>query len=159
MSKSINFASDQMASSMGGGLKAIIAEVYRFLIGVLKAVPTILEGSRLDVLMLPLRIVLGVLAHEFLYNNPTINGALLAARILHMIALRVGSLLPKWIRHFLIHAPSAVPFVFTPDLLRLGLLVLLLKFLTQGLLDISSYLLVAAAHDNEIIKISAHLTT
>jgi hypothetical protein len=106
-SKSINFASDHRASSMGGSLKAIVAEVYRFLIGVLKAVPAVAEGSRLDVLMLPLGIVLGVLA-------------------------------------------GALP---------LSLLVLLLKFLTQGLLDISSYLLVAAAHDNEIIKVAAHLTT
>jgi hypothetical protein len=106
-SKSINLASDHNASIIGGSLKAVVAQVYGFLIGVLCAVPSIAEGSRLDVLMLPLGIVLGVLA-------------------------------------------GALP---------LSLLVLLLKFLTQGLLDISSYLLVAAAYDNEIIKISAHLTT
>jgi hypothetical protein len=60
---------DQAASSMKAGLKAIIAEVYRFLIGVLKAVPTILEGSRLDVLVLPVWIVLGILAGAFLFLN------------------------------------------------------------------------------------------
>jgi hypothetical protein len=60
---------DQAASSMRAGLKAIVAEVYRFLIGVLKAVPTIIEGSRLDVLVLPVWIVLGILAGTLLFLN------------------------------------------------------------------------------------------
>jgi hypothetical protein len=106
-SRITTFIIDQAASSMRAGLKAIVAEVYRFLIGVLRAVPPVSEGSRLDVLVLPLWVVLGILA---------------------------GTLL-------------------------LGLLVLLLKLLAQGLLYIGSYLLVAAAHNNEIIKVSAHLTT
>jgi hypothetical protein len=147
-----------MASSMRGSLKAIVAEVYRFLIGVLGSVPAVAERSRLDVLVLPLWVVLGILAGAPLLDNSTINGALLAAGILHMITLRIGSLLPDWIRYFPIYAPSAVPFVFTPDFLRLRLFMLLLNLLAQGLLDISSYLLVAA-HDNEVIKVAAHLTT
>ena len=58
-----------MASSMGGGLKAIVAEVYRFLVGVLLAVPPVSEGSRLDVLVLPLWVVLGILAGALLLLN------------------------------------------------------------------------------------------